>query len=229
MYSAMFLAAYDSQLKWCGPIKREFVKRGYTCRAVVPDSRSALSKSQIISAGFDSVERLSWDEIKCEALKHDIEVISLIGPTLRRFMFDLFACQTGEPRPVFVTGWVGVIFDKMLAGYLNRAPCDVVAVNSVDDLTKFEDCAKQLGIPTDNLVLTGLPLLAATAKRQRSSNIRKVLFADQPTVPSRKKERYFIYKKINDYALLHPNRDVILKPRHRVSEDTLHKIKYHPE
>ena len=229
MHSALFIAAYDSQLKWCGPIKSAFLKRGYTCRAVMPDSQSALSDPQIFSAGFEAIERLSWDEIKREALQNDIVVISLIGPTLRRFIFNLFSAQTGVQRPVLVTGWVGVIFDKLLAGYLDRAPCDVVAVNSTEDLRKFENTAKQLGIPIDNLVLTGLPLLAATAKKQRSCDIRKVLFADQPTVPSRKTERYFIYKKINEYALLHPNREVILKPRHRLSEDTLHKIKYHPE
>ena len=229
MHRALFVAAFDSQLKWCGPIKKEFVERGYTCRVVVPYGRSALSKSQMIAAGFDAVEKLSWNEIKHEALKHDVVVISLIGPALRRFMFELSEAHTKEPRPIFVTGWVGIIIDKMLAGYLDRAPCDVVAVNSTEDLSEFENAAKQLGIPTDNLVLTGLPVLAPTAKIQRSGNIKKVLFADQPTVPSREEERLFVYRKMNEYSLLHPDRDVILKPRHRLSEDTLHKMEYHPE
>jgi hypothetical protein len=32
-----------------------------------------------------------------------------------------------------------------------------------------------------------------------------------------------------DYALAHPDREVVLKPRHRIGEDTYHRMRHHPE
>ena len=62
-----------------------------------------------------------------------------------------------------VTGWVGVIIEKITAGYLDRVGSDVVAVNCVDDLEHFVTVAQQLELSSDNLLLSGLPILGSTA------------------------------------------------------------------
>lgn len=229
MRKAIFIATFDSQLKWCGPIREEFLKRGYICRTVVPGIRSALSEEQIATAGFESVEKLSWDEMREAAKSHDIIVSALAGPLLRRLTFELSQTDEGPTKPILVSGWVGIIIEKLVAGYLDRAGCDVVAVNSIEDLSRFKRAADYLNLPTDNLNLTGLSLLPPMAAPQTSKTIQKVLFADQPTIPTSSSERLYLYKKINEYAEMHPEREVLLKPRHRLGEDTFHKMKFHPE
>lgn len=229
MQRALFIASFDSQLKWCRNIREEFERQGFLCRTVVPGVRSALSEEQIRAAGFDSVEKASWEETVALAQAHDVVVTSLSGPMTRRLAFELSVSELPGPRPVLVSGWVGIIIEKLTAGYLDRMGCDVVAVNSKEDLARFISTAETLNVPSNNLVLTGLPFLPQARAPMRGGPIRKVLFADQPTVPENREERIFVWDQMIKYAQRHPDREVILKPRHRPDEDTFHKMKFAPE
>jgi hypothetical protein len=231
MKNALFVAAFDSQLKWCGRIRDEFASRGYECRVVVPDIRSALSEQQIRDAGFDRVDSLSWSDLLDVAVISDVVVCGLSGPITKGFSIELADRRTvtGVIGPVLITGWVGVIIEKITAGYLDRCASDIVAVNSVADFDHFTTVGARLGLPPDNLLLTGLPFLSPRPQPQRTGEIKRVLYADQPTVPGREVERRYVYQKLVDYAVAHPDRDVILKPRHRPGEDTFHRMLYHPE
>ena len=224
------IAAFDSQLKWVAGIRDVLVTRGFDCRVVVPEVRSALSPGQIVAAGFAAVESVSWGELLERAVASDVVICGLSGPFTLRFTVDLAASVVaGEPGPVVVTGWVGVIIEKITAGYLDRVGSDIVAVNCVDDLEHFVTVAQQLDLSSDNLLLSGLPILGSTAAPQRSDPVRCVLFADQPTVPGPAPERLYLYRRLIDYAYAHPEREVLLKPRHRPGEDTFHTMKHHPE
>ena len=230
MPEALLVAAFDSQLKWVAGIRDELVGRGFSCAVVVPDVRSALSTGQIAAAGFDAVESITWPELIERAVASDVVVCGLSGPFTLRFTVDL-AARVGADgsSPVVVTGWVGVIIEKITAGYLDRAGSDVVAVNCVDDLEHFVTVAQQLELEPDNLLLSGLPILGSSAAPHRAGPVRRVLFADQPTVPQPAAERLYLYQRLIDYAYAHPEREVLLKPRHRLDEDTFHTMKHHPE
>jgi len=230
---ALLIAAYDSQLKWCAPLRTELVGRGFVCEAVAPsDLKSALSTGQIADAGFDRVDLRPWDQIVSDAAAADVVVIALAGPIVQRLCHDLAArlSQTGTLGPVLVSGWVGIIIEKITAGYLDRACTDVVAVNSGADLEHFTEVGEALGLRTDNLVLTGLPFLSSRPVAPVASRPpRTVLWADQPTVPAAPRERRHVYDRLIAYASTHPDRTVLLKPRHRPGEDTFHRMKHHPE
>ena len=229
MRHALFVAAFDSQLKWCGRIRDELEARGFSSQVVVPDVRSALSPAQITAAGFATVEAVSWAELVERALAADVVVCSLAGPQTRTLTFDLAErlAPDGAPGPVVVSGWVGVIIERITAGYLDRCGSDVVAVNSVADLDHFHRAARALSLPADNLLLAGLPFLSGSPAPQRGA-VRRMLFADQPTVPSAPAERRFLYEGALAYARAHPDREVVLKPRHRPEEDTFHRMRHHP-
>lgn len=231
MRQALFVAAFDSQLKWCGRIRDEFAERGFATRVVVPDVRSALSPAQIRDAGFAAVDRLTWRELVQLAVASDVVVCGLSGPATRAFCFALTAQmrEHAGQQPVVITGWVGIIIEKLVAGYLDRCGSDVVAVNSVGDLGLFTDAGQRLALPSGNLLLTGLPFLSANPRPPRPGPIRRVLFADQPTVPGSAPERLYLYQKLAAYARRHPEREVLLKPRHRLGEGTFHRILHHPE
>lgn len=228
MPDAIFVAAFDSQIKWCAGILEAFRSAGFACRILVPDIRNALSESQLRAAGVAKVERVTWEQAIEAGLASDVAVSALSGPNTKRLVMDL--AQSEAPRmPVIVSGWVGIIIEKLIAGYLDRSASDIVVVNSVEDLERFRAVADSLGLPKDNLLLAGLPFLPPVPAPEKSGPIRRVLFADQPTVPEDPAERRYVYERLIAYAQAHPEREVILKPRHRPGEDTFHRMRHHPE
>ncbi len=229
----MLIAAYDSQLKWVLSIAAEFRAQGWQYTLVVPsDIRSALSPAQLAAAGDVAILRVPWHDMLQLARQMDCVVLAVQGPLVARFTDELELLRRSDPsshEPVVVTGWVGIIIEKLVAGYLDRAGSDVIAVNSADNLRDFTDTGRRLGIPPDNLFLSGLPLLPARPAPQASGPIRTLLFADQPTVPEASWDRAYLYLRLIEYARTHPGRTVLLKPRHRPDEGTFHVMQDHPE
>jgi hypothetical protein len=231
--TAILVAAFDSQLKWAGTIRRALELKGFTCRMIVPtDIRHAISESQLADYGGGAVAYMPWSHLMTASINADVVVLALQGPQVRRFCHELFdhVGFTGAAPPVTITGWVGVIIEKIVAGYLERYAADIVAVNSRSDLATFEAVARNLQLPTDNLLLSGLPLLSGEYRQASiDAPIKTVMFADQPTVPEAREDRLYLYQRLLGYARAHPDRHVVLKPRHRIGEDTFHRMKFHPE
>jgi hypothetical protein len=231
--TAILIAAFDSQLKWAGTIRSALESRGFACQTIVPsDIRHAISDSQLADYGGGTVAYVRWVDLMTASLNADVVVLAVQGPQVRRFCHDMFDLVelTGAAPPVTITGWVGVIIEKIVAGYLERYATDIVAVNSRSDLATFEKVAGSLQLPTDNLLLSGLPLLSGEYHEAPvDAPIKTVMFADQPTVPQALEDRLYLYQRLMAYARAHPDRDVVLKPRHRIGEDTFHRMKFHPE
>ena len=231
--TAILVAAFDSQLKWAGTIRRALLAQGFDCQVIVPsDIRHAISDAQLADYAGTSVQYRPWADLVQRAFEVDAVVLAIQGPHVSRFTHDLFdvVARTGQRPPVTVSGWVGVIIEKITAGYLERYATDVVAVNSRTDLRTFQAVAASLELPTDNLLLSGLPLLTGGFHpAPDDAPIRTVLFADQPTVPAAAADRLYLYEQLIAYARAHPERQVVLKPRHRIGEDTFHKMEFHPE
>ena len=230
---AILVAAFDSQLKWAGTIRRALQDQGFDCQVIVPsDIRHAVSDGQLTDYAGTTVQYHPWDELVRRSFEVDAVVLAIQGPHVSRFTHDVFdtVTRTGQRPPVTVSGWVGVIIEKITAGYLERYATDVVAVNSRTDLRTFQAVADSLELPTGNLLLSGLPLLTGGYHPPAmDAPIRTVLFADQPTVPNKAADRLYLYEQLIAYARAHPDRKVVLKPRHRPGEDTFHKMDFHPE
>jgi hypothetical protein len=230
----LLVAAYDSQLKWVMTLADEFAAQGWRYTVVVPtDVRHSLSADQIAAAaGGVGIERLRWAELLRRSRLADCVVLALQGTLVARFTDELELLRRESPsdrEPVVVTGWVGIIIEKLVAGYLDRAGSDVIAVNSADNLREFTEAGRRLGIPPDNLLLSGLPLLPDRPPPPRTGRIRTVVFADQPTVPEARWDRAYVYQRLLDHAAAHPDREVLLKPRHRPGEGTFHVMRDAPE
>ena len=231
--TAILVAAFDSQLKWAATIQEALESRGFACRVIVPsDVRHAISDGQLADYGARAVAYMPWTELLTTALEADVVVLAIQGPQIRRFCHDLFDAVelAGTVPPVTISGWVGVIIEKIIAGYLERFATDIVAVNSRSELATFETVAQNLHLPTDNLLLSGLPLLSGRHRDAPvDTPIKTVMFADQPTVPQTREDRLYVYQRLLAYARAHPDRQVVLKPRHRIGEDTFHRMRFHPE
>ena len=146
-------------------IATEFSAQGWEYAVLVPaDVRHSLSSTQVAAVGDVPLLRIPWAQLLQRARLADCVVLAVQGPLVARFTDELELLRAGTPEdhePVVVTGWVGIIIEKLVAGYLDRAGSDVIAVNSADNLRDFIEAGQLLGIAPDNLVLSGLPLLPA--------------------------------------------------------------------
>jgi hypothetical protein len=226
----LVVAGFDSQLKWSAGISHELERRGATVEVVAPVGRTGLSDQQVRDVGFERVTTLGWDAVVDAAARADVVVCALAGPQVRQLTIAL-GDRRLDPGPVVVAGWVGIIIEKITAGYLDRSAADVVAVNARHELDHFRYTAHRLSVPDDNLLLSGLPFLSSdpVPQPEPGTPVRTVLFADQPTVPAGPGDRTYLYRRLIEHARKHSDREVLLKPRHRLGEDTFHRMHHHPE
>ena len=84
--TAILVAAFDSQLKWAGAIRRALESRGFACRVIVPsDIRHAISDGQLADYSGDAVAYMPWTELVTASLHVDVVVLAMHGPLVRRF------------------------------------------------------------------------------------------------------------------------------------------------
>src|SRR4051812_29962068 len=84
--TAILVAAFDSQLKWAGTIRRALEARGFHCELMVPnDIRHAISDAQLAEYGSPSVRYLPWTQLITRSFEVDAVVLAIQGPHVSRF------------------------------------------------------------------------------------------------------------------------------------------------
>ncbi|MBA0054181.1 hypothetical protein E0L36_26010 [Streptomyces sp. AJS327] len=139
-------------------------------------------------------------------------------------------CPAGTPRPVTVTGYVGVVYEKLSDGLLLRHGADVVLANSRADAERFRAVYRGVGADSDSVVECALPFLdsgavtGTQAEAQRDAVRRPftVVFAVQPSVPAGRADRAYLLDRAARHARAHPDREVLVKLRSRPGEHTTH-------
>lgn len=225
----LLLANFDSSLKYAGRLAEAFAALGAEPDVRIPTTVAphGLGTEQVRAATGRPVTYEPWNRLVAAAAGADVVVPVFDGLTVERFIREVHA-SAGDRMPVVGAGYVGMALTDVEGGYLARSLADVVAVNSRSDLRDFRITARALGLPDDGLLLAGLALLPAAPAPQRSGPIRTVLFADQPTVPRRPADRTYLWDRLAAYAERHPDRTVLLRPRHRPGEDTFHRMEFSP-
>ena len=233
MTTVLLIASFDSGLKYAARLADAAEALGAVpvLRAPTTVAPHSLGPRQTAAATARPVSFAPWSELVHAALRHDVVVPVFDGPTVERFLREVHeqGRRQGKRLPVFGSGYVGMTLYDIVGGYLMRSLADVVAVNSRTDLAEFARAAGALRLPTDNLLLAGLALLPAAPAAARGGPIETVLFADQPTVPRAAAEREYVWDRVLAYAQLHPDRTVLLRPRHRPGEDTFHRMRFSPD
>jgi hypothetical protein len=154
--------------------------------------------------------------------EYDVIVLALVGGGVQALLHGLARVWAGRSRrPVVVTGYVGVVYEKLADGLLLRHGADLVLANSRQDADRFRAVYEGVGADASSVTEVALPFLGGTAY-QGERDPYTVVFAVQPSVPDSRKDRTYLLGRLVQHARRHPEREVLLKLRSRPGEHTTH-------
>ncbi|MFC7307319.1 DUF6716 putative glycosyltransferase [Streptomyces monticola] len=158
---------------------------------------------------------------------YDIVVLALVGGAVQALLHGLARVWQDRPqRPVVVTGYVGVVYEKLADGLLLRHGADLVLANSRQDAERFRSVYEGVGATADAVVECALPFLGGAPYRpddpHRPDHPYTVVFAAQPSVPESRTDRAYLLRRMAEHARRHPDREVLIKLRSKPGEHTTH-------
>ncbi|MFF4358604.1 DUF6716 putative glycosyltransferase [Streptomyces sp. NPDC001604] len=162
--------------------------------------------------------------------EYDVLVLALVGGGVQAMLHGLRRVWEGrERRPVVVTGYVGVVYEKLADGLLLRHGADLVLANSRQDAERFRAVYEGVGADASSVTEVALPFLGGAAYEGEHDPSAKqgrrpytVVFAVQPSVPDSRRDRTYLLDRLIRHARLHPEREVLLKLRSKPGEHTTH-------
>ena len=222
------LADTDSRWKWAVQLSKRLhpaaVLSGYQLATV-----ERPSDRQLVAAGIEPhlVRTATPADLVAFLAAHtpDVLVIALPGGGCQA-MLHLLAAADLPHRPLVVTGYVGVVYEKVVEGLLMRAGADVIAANSPSDFDRFSSALTGAGVDPSCLTLTRLPFLGEAEARSDKARRYTVTFAGQPGVPGSRAHRRYLVERLVQHARLHPGRDVLIKLRSVRGERVTHEEPY---
>ncbi|MET8182253.1 DUF6716 putative glycosyltransferase [Streptomyces sp. NPDC005336] len=230
------LADSDTRWKW----------GALTAHRLVPDSsesgrrldgfllrgRATPTVRQLAEVGVraDAMREVTGTEFvrSMDRERYDVIVLSLVGGAVQAMLHGLRrAWQGADRRPVVVTGYVGVVYEKLADGLLLRHGADVVLANSRHDAERFRDVYQGVGASAESVVECALPFLGGARYDEKAREGRTypggtVVFAVQPSVPDNRADRMYLLRRAVDHARRHPDREVLVKLRSKPGEHTTH-------
>ena len=217
------LADTDSRWKWAVQLANRLhpshAVTGYQLAPVPTPSNRQLAAAGIEPARVHTVTPAGL----VTALGHsapDVLVVALPGGGCQAIL-HLLATADLPRRPLVVTGYVGVVYEKIAEGLLMRAGADLIAANSPADLDRFRSVLNGAGVDPRCLALTRLPFLGDPGKHEPGGRYT-VTFAGQPGVPSSRAHRRYLIERLAEHARTHPGRDVLVKLRSLPGERVTH-------
>jgi hypothetical protein len=224
------LADSDTRWKWGALTARRIAPDAYL-DAYLLRGRATPTDRQLGELGInaDAMREVTSAEFLARAGEQtakdgaDVLVLACVGGTVQAMLHGLsHAWRDAERRPVIVTGYVGVVYEKLTDGLLLRHGADVVLANSPHDAARFRAVYEGVGADPSCVVGTALPFLGGDPYEPRPGRPFTVVFAVQPSVPDSRREREYLLRRIAGHAERHPERRVLVKLRSKPGEQTTH-------
>ncbi|MFJ9131109.1 DUF6716 putative glycosyltransferase [Streptomyces sp. NPDC102340] len=157
-----------------------------------------------------------------ESRGYDVVLLALVGGGVQAVLHGLAHAWRGAARrPVVVTGYVGVVYEKLADGLLLRHGADVVLANSGYDADRFRAVYEGVGADASAVTECALPFLGGEPYTG-GADPYTVTFAAQPSVPDTAADRDYLLGRLVRHAESHPDREVLLKLRSKPGEHTTH-------
>ncbi|MYR17649.1 DUF6716 putative glycosyltransferase, partial [Streptomyces sp. SID6137] len=221
------LADSDTRWKWGAltarrltPAAAEVRLDGYLLRGrATPTARQL----QEVGVRADSLSEVTGVEFlhAMSQEPYDILVLALVGGGVQAMLHGLRSAWGTRPRPVVVTGYVGVVYEKLADGLLLRHGADLVLANSRHDADRFRAVYEGVGADASSVTEVALPFLGG-APYSGEHEPYTVVFAAQPSVPDNRRDRTYLLDRLIRHARTHPEREVLLKLRSKPGEHTTH-------
>ncbi|MFE6623571.1 DUF6716 putative glycosyltransferase [Streptomyces sp. NPDC057740] len=153
---------------------------------------------------------------------YDVLVLALVGGGVQAVLHGLKRVwESQAQRPVVVTGYVGVVYEKLADGLLLRHGADLVLANSRQDAERFRAVYEGVGADASAVTEVALPFLGGEPYAGEHDPYT-VVFAAQPSVPDSRRDRTYLLNRLIQHARRHPEREVLLKLRSKPGEHTTH-------
>ncbi|MEU1671677.1 DUF6716 putative glycosyltransferase [Streptomyces roseifaciens] len=221
------LADSDTRWKW-GALTAHRLAPGARLDGRLLRGRATPTARQLTEVGVAAAEiaEVTGTEFVRSAGRDrcDVVVLACVGGAVQAMVHGLAAAWEGEPRrPVVVTGYVGVVYEKLADGLLLRHGADLVLANSPHDAARFREVYEGVGADASCVTTWALPFLG-DRNGPESDQVRPftVVFAAQPSVPESRADRTYLLRRAVAHARAHPEREVLVKLRSKPGEHTTH-------
>ncbi|MBN3931079.1 hypothetical protein IQ279_15815 [Streptomyces verrucosisporus] len=220
------LADSDTRWKW-GALTAHRIVPGARIDGLLLRGRATPTARQLDEVGVRaaSLREVTAAEFlgRADRDAYDVVVLSCVGGTVQAMLHGLSHRLGGDGRrPVTVTGYVGVVYEKLADGLLLRHGADVVLANSAHDAERFRAVYEGVGADAGAVVECALPFLGGEPYRESGERPYTVVFAVQPSVPASRADREYLLRRAAGHARRHPDREVLVKLRSRPGEHTTH-------
>jgi hypothetical protein len=222
------LADSDTRWKWgsltanrISPHESDIRLDGFLLRGRATPTARQLEE---VGVRADSLREVTAVEFLRHMAKeqYDVLVLALVGGAVQAMLHGLARAWGGRTkRPVVVTGYVGVVYEKLADGLLLRHGADLVLANSRQDADRFRAVYEGVGADAGSVTEVALPFLGGKPYGG-GNDPYTVVFAAQPSVPESRKDRTYLLNRLIQHARLHPDREVLLKLRSKPGEHTTH-------
>ncbi|MEU8030469.1 DUF6716 putative glycosyltransferase [Streptomyces sp. NPDC049099] len=222
------LADSDTRWKWgaltaqrLAPADAEIRLDGYLLRGRATPTARQLKEVGVRADSLREVTGVEFLRTMGDS-SYDVLVLALVGGGVQAMLHGLRAVWAGAARrPVVVTGYVGVVYEKLADGLLLRHGADLVLANSRHDADRFRAVYEGVGADASSVTEVALPFLGG-APYTGEHDPYTVVFAAQPSVPDSRKDRTYLLNRLIRHARKHPEREVLLKLRSKPGEHTTH-------
>ncbi|MGW1804987.1 DUF6716 putative glycosyltransferase [Streptomyces sp. NPDC002078] len=225
------LADSDTRWKWgaltaqrLAPTDAEIRLDGYLLRGRATPTARQLKEVGVRADSLREVTGVEFLRAMGGAVEdqYDVLILALVGGGVQAMLHGLRATWAGAgKRPVVVTGYVGVVYEKLADGLLLRHGADLVLANSRHDADRFRAVYEGVGADASSVTEVALPFLGG-APYTGEHEPYTVVFAAQPSVPDSRKDRTYLLNRLIEHARKHPEREVLLKLRSKPGEHTTH-------
>nr|WP_107903795.1 DUF6716 putative glycosyltransferase [Streptomyces chartreusis] len=222
------LADSDTRWKWgaltanrIAPEDSDIRLDGYLLRGRATPTARQLQEVGVYADSLNEVTAVEFLRTMAKE-QYDVLVLALVGGGVQAMLHGLKRVWEGRSdRPVVVTGYVGVVYEKLADGLLLRHGADLVLANSRQDAERFRAVYEGVGADASSVTEVALPFLGGEPYTGEHDPYT-VVFAAQPSVPDNRKDRTYLLNRLIQHARKHPEREVLLKLRSKPGEHTTH-------
>ncbi len=220
------LADSDTRWKWGSLTASRIAPDSVALDGYLLRGRATPTPRQLREIGVraDSLREVTAVEFlrEMKSADYDVVLLAVVGGGVQAVLHGLaHAWRGAERRPVVVTGYVGVVYEKLADGLLLRHGADVVLANSAYDADRFRAVYEGVGADASAVTECALPFLGGEPYTG-AHDPYTVTFAAQPSVPDTAADRDYLLDRLVRHAESHPDREVLLKLRSKPGEHTTH-------